>query len=71
MWKKLCKLFKDSEVILIARLHTLGGIALETLQQTDPQLFANIIPSRWLGVYLFGFGIFLEYARRRRDQGMD
>lgn len=70
MWSSIRKWFKDSETILWARLQMLGGAVLQTLAVTDPNLFSQYIPSKWVPVYLFAAGIVTEFARRLRDPEM-
>lgn len=70
MWSSIRKWFKDSETILWARLQMLGGAVLQTLAVTDPGLFSQYIPSKWVPVYLFVAGIVTELARRARDPEM-
>lgn len=70
MWSSIRKWFKDSETILWARLQMLGGAVLQTLAVTDPTLFSQYVPSKWVPVYLLVAGIVTEAARRFRDPEM-
>jgi hypothetical protein len=70
LWTKIKAWFHDSETIFLARLSTLFGVVLQVLDATDPQMFATLIGAKWFPVFLFVFGVVLEYARKRRDPGL-
>lgn len=65
-WNKIKAWFHDSETIFLARLSAFGGAVLQVLDTTDPQMFATLIGAKWFPVFLIGFGVVLEYARKRR-----
>lgn len=66
MWPRIKQFFLDSETIFLARLQVFVGIVFAVVLATDPQLFTAYIPAKWIPVFLFGWGILSEYARRRR-----
>ena len=66
MWARIKQFFLDSETIFLARLQVFIGIVFAVVLATDPQLFAAYIPTKWVPVFLFAWGIISEYARRRR-----
>ncbi|WP_292239338.1 hypothetical protein, partial [Mesorhizobium sp.] len=70
MWSKIRAWFKDSETIAWARLQMLGGAILTVLSATDPSLFNQYIPDRWLPLYIVGSGILTEALRRIRAKDM-
>ncbi|RWI95024.1 MAG: hypothetical protein E5X33_30595 [Mesorhizobium sp.] len=70
MWSKIRAWFKDSETIAWARLQMLGGAILTVLSTTDPSLFNQYIPDRWLPLYIVGSGILTEALRRIRAKDM-
>lgn len=67
MWTKLKSWFHDSETIFLARLSAFFGAVLQVLDTMDPQSFSTLIGAKWFPVFLIGFGVLLEYARKRRD----
>ncbi|TIS01467.1 MAG: hypothetical protein E5X13_14290 [Mesorhizobium sp.] len=70
MWSKIRAWFKDSETIAWARLQMLGGAILTVLSATEPSLFNQYIPDRWLPLYIVGSGILTEALRRIRAKDM-
>ncbi|RUV41076.1 MAG: hypothetical protein EOQ55_00740 [Mesorhizobium sp.] len=70
MWGKIRAWFKDSETIVWARVQMLGGAVLTVLSTTDPSLFNQYIPDRWLPLYIVGSGILTEVLRRARAKDM-
>lgn len=70
MWSKIRAWFKDSETIAWARLQMLGGAVLTVLSATDPSLFNQYIPDRWLPLYIVGSGVLTEVLRRVRAKDM-
>ncbi|UVK46264.1 hypothetical protein BPNPMPFG_001885 [Mesorhizobium sp. AR07] len=70
MWNKIRTWFKDSETIAWARLQMLGGAVLAVIAATDPSLFNQHIPERWLPFYVLGAGVITEIARRIRAKDM-
>ncbi|MGN6307333.1 MAG: hypothetical protein ACTHNH_21150 [Mesorhizobium sp.] len=65
-WTKIKSWFHDSETIFLARLSAFGGAVLQVLDTTDPQAFSALIGAKWFPVFLIGFGVVLECARRHR-----
>ncbi|RUV82874.1 hypothetical protein EOA75_29945 [Mesorhizobium sp. M1A.F.Ca.IN.022.07.1.1] len=70
MWSKIRAWFKDSETIAWARLQMLGGAVLTVLSATDPSLFNQYIPDRWLPLYIVGSGVLTEVLRRLRAKDL-
>ncbi|PBB96443.1 hypothetical protein [Mesorhizobium sp. WSM3862] len=70
MWSKIRAWFKDSETIAWARLQMLGGAILTVLSATDPSLFNQYIPDRWLPLYIVGSGVLTEVLRRLRAKDL-
>lgn len=70
MWSKIRGWFKDSETIAWARLQMLGGAVLTVLSATDPSLFSQYIPDRWLPLYIVGSGVLTEVLRRLRAKDL-
>lgn len=70
MWSKIRAWFKDSETIAWARLQMLGGAVLTVLSATDPSLFNQYIPDRWLPLYIAGSGVLTEVLRRLRAKDL-
>ncbi|TIW48195.1 MAG: hypothetical protein E5V61_05660 [Mesorhizobium sp.] len=70
MWATIRAWFKDSETIVWARLQMLAGAVLVVIATTDPTLFNQYIPERWLPLYIVGSGIVTEFARRLRAKDM-
>ncbi|WP_189347665.1 hypothetical protein [Mesorhizobium sp. M4A.F.Ca.ET.090.04.2.1] len=48
----------------------LAGAMLVVIATTDPTLFNQYIPERWLPLYIVGSGIVTEFARRLRAKDM-
>lgn len=65
MWAKIKAWFKHSETIAWARLQMAAGALLSVVAATDPSLFNQYIPDRWLPLYVVGSGFLTEYLRRR------
>ena len=72
-WERIKKFFKDSEVIFLARLSTLGGAVLGGLYGVDWEKILNLDFSNGVnqGLLLEAgkwivIGVIVEYARRRR-----
>ncbi len=62
-------LFRDSEVLLYARLQTFAGLALgaiELLASIDPGLIAPFVGEQWMPFVLLLSGILTEVLRRAR-----
>jgi hypothetical protein len=70
MWNKIRAWFKDSETIVWARAQMLAGVVLTVIAATDPALFNQYIPERWLPLYIVGAGIVTEVARRARAKDL-
>ncbi|WP_292461327.1 hypothetical protein, partial [Mesorhizobium sp.] len=70
MWSKIRAWFKDSETVAWARLQMLGGAVLTVLSATDPSLFNQYIPDRWLPLYIVGSGVLTEVLRRLRAKDL-
>jgi hypothetical protein len=70
MWSKIKAFFAYSETIFWARLHVFVGIVLGVALSLDTSLFQNAIPAKYWPLFLIGWGVLTEYARRRNDPSL-
>ena len=70
LWLQVKRFFKSSETIFLARTQIAVGTILEVTSSVDPNLFSELIGSKWFPVFLIGHGVLTEYLRRRRDDDL-
>ncbi|BCG88497.1 hypothetical protein MesoLj113c_46070 [Mesorhizobium sp. 113-3-9] len=70
MWTKIKAWFKNSETIAWARLQMLAGAIMTTISVTDPALFNQYVPEKWLPIYIVASGVLTEMLRRVRAKDM-
>ena len=70
MWQRIKRFFKDSETIFWARLQAVLGIAAAVVTFVDPSILQPIVPPAWFPWLLVANGVFTEYLRRRREEGL-
>ena len=57
----------EGSMLLWCTVSAFFGAVLQVLDTMDPQSFSTLIGAKWFPVFLIGFGVLLEYARKRRD----
>lgn len=69
-WSKIKAWFKNSETIAWARLQMLLGAIMTTISVTDPALFNQYVPEKWLPIYIVVSGVLTELLRRARAKDL-